>query len=660
MISGLYLPLPILRWTRFALLLATMVLLSTLSAQGQNGAIYSGSTAVSGLHAGWQMGPVALHTERSRSFGAHHLGNTGYGHALTVQSAFKGPWEIELKAGKALVVTDDGALKGWQTEIQSGSVMLNWVWDAAGNRRDAHSRFASITKGFQPFVGVGIAHVDHVMNRDLKDALGRTYHLWSDGTLRDIDEAGDHDGNATVLRRDYIYESDMTNGTYPGGTGRSVAIPAQIGVRMDVSPRIRTRLGIGGWLGLTDNVDDQNSGRMLSGDALATGFFGLGIRLGKLAAKAPAPVSMPGVSMEDAAVLANMDTDGDGVSNLYDRCPGTKGAAVDAFGCPLDTDGDGYADHRDKEVHSPHLDVDAQGVAIERNADGSIISELTAADWDVIRGTVTSDEMTSYAVHVPAPQTGWTQAERQVLMAFSDIKETEIGVKVGTGPDPEAANEAAQTIRSTGLTAAIVAPKVHGPSEQGEAPAGHPHFRVQLGAYRTPDPAALDVIFKDMEVVRFKGEDGLTRVVSTAFDSRGEAEAFQTNLTALGFSGAFITLHGNAASSVLQPLDDSQVERLEQGAQFDPSKVTFMVQLGALKSRMSVDAMNALLDMGSVEHRSSTGWHRYLHGRFVSADEARSALAGIHAAGFPDAFVVGDVAGSIVPASEAEILIRQD
>ena len=57
-----------------------------------------------GIHAGWQMGPAALHTERNRSFGAHHLGNTGYGHALSIQSAWKGPWEFELKASRSVVV----------------------------------------------------------------------------------------------------------------------------------------------------------------------------------------------------------------------------------------------------------------------------------------------------------------------------------------------------------------------------------------------------------------------------------------------------------------------------------------------------------------------------------------------------------------------------
>ena len=65
-----------------------------------------------------------------------------------------------------------------------------------------------MTRGFQPFVGIGIAHVDHLMKQDLKTtSAGATITQGHDGTLRDRAEAGDHDGQAPVLRRDYTYES---------------------------------------------------------------------------------------------------------------------------------------------------------------------------------------------------------------------------------------------------------------------------------------------------------------------------------------------------------------------------------------------------------------------------------------------------------------------
>lgn len=64
-------------------------------------------------------------------------------------------------------------------------------------------------------------------------------------------------------------------------------------------------------------------------------FFGETVRAG-----APAPKVEPKKEVKDS--------DGDGVLDADDRCPGTPaGAAVDAYGCALDSDGDGVADYKD-------------------------------------------------------------------------------------------------------------------------------------------------------------------------------------------------------------------------------------------------------------------------------------------------------------------------
>ena len=644
--------------------LLSLALALPMLALGQSSPSDSNNGAA-GIHAGWQMGPVALHTERHRSYGTHNLGNTGYGQALTVQTVWNGPWEIEMKAGRSAVIMDDGAMRGWKTEVQSGSVMVNWVWQAAGNRQDAHTRSVSVGKGFQPFVGIGIAHVDHWMKQDLEDAEGRRYHLWSDGTLRDRDEAGDHAGNATVLRRDYTYESNMSDLQDQSASGRSLAIPAQIGVRLDVSPRVRARMGIGGWLGLTDAVDDQVSGRTFSGDALASGFFGLGIRLGKLSPKPKAPPAGSYYSRRDAALLAAMDTDADGISNLLDRCPGTeRGVEVNGHGCPIDSDGDGYADYKDDEPNSPHIRVNARGVAIGSSADDVTTDK---SGWDVISGTVTSDDRTNYTLNIPTPEQGWTTAEQQTLLAFKHLTESSEGVSVDVGVDPLAADLAAQTVREAGLEAELVAPETVAavasdtPALKTSVVNGEtPHYRVQLGAYNTPDPAALSTTFEGIDVVRLKGEDGMLRVFSRSFEQRQDADQYKTQLTEMGFTGAFVT-----GSSVVEEGPETGNEPAPGTAataqpQFDERMISFRIQLGAMKTEVSVEAMDDLLEIGNVEHRSTTGWHRYLHGNFASASAARAALPALKSAGFEDAFIVGDVSGRIVPLAEAEILLRQD
>lgn len=57
------------------------------------------------------------------------------------------------------------------------------------------------------------------------------------------------------------------------------------------------------------------------------------------------------------------DSDGDGVGDAYDECPGTpKGVRVDSRGCSLDSDGDGVFDYADKCPNTPAgVAVDADG-----------------------------------------------------------------------------------------------------------------------------------------------------------------------------------------------------------------------------------------------------------------------------------------------------------
>ena len=66
------------------------------------------------------------------------------------------------------------------------------------------------------------------------------------------------------------------------------------------------------------------------------------------------------------------DTDGDGVSDKNDKCPGTPvGVKVDVNGCPLDTDADGVADYLDKCPNTPAgARVDSNGCPVDSDGDG--------------------------------------------------------------------------------------------------------------------------------------------------------------------------------------------------------------------------------------------------------------------------------------------------
>ena len=74
---------------------------------------------------------------------------------------------------------------------------------------------------------------------------------------------------------------------------------------------------------------------------------------------------------EPAAVI-DPDSDGDGVPDSRDMCPGTPaGAKVNSNGCPLDSDGDGVADYLDKCPGTPlGTPVDSTGCPLDSDGDG--------------------------------------------------------------------------------------------------------------------------------------------------------------------------------------------------------------------------------------------------------------------------------------------------
>jgi OOP family OmpA-OmpF porin len=91
--------------------------------------------------------------------------------------------------------------------------------------------------------------------------------------------------------------------------------------------------------------------------------IGFGYRFGGTPAHSvPAPVVPTPVT--SAPVL---DSDGDGVPDDLDRCPGTPaGVKVDAAGCPLDSDHDGVPDYLDRCPGTPvGLKVDAVGCEVQ-------------------------------------------------------------------------------------------------------------------------------------------------------------------------------------------------------------------------------------------------------------------------------------------------------
>ncbi|MEJ2535413.1 MAG: NnrU family protein [Gammaproteobacteria bacterium] len=131
----------------------------------------------------------------------------------------------------------------------------------------------------------------------------------------------------------------------------------------------------GGAIGATDDSDAAATGALIGG-AVGAIFCGNrdsdgdGVKDGR----DKCPGTPPGTAVDEFGCA--LDDDGDGVPNSEDRCPGTPaGVKVDATGCEPDSDGDGVPDRLDKCPNTPAgAKVDANGCELDSDGDGVVDS----------------------------------------------------------------------------------------------------------------------------------------------------------------------------------------------------------------------------------------------------------------------------------------------
>jgi OOP family OmpA-OmpF porin len=94
------------------------------------------------------------------------------------------------------------------------------------------------------------------------------------------------------------------------------------------------------------------------------------------------PGTPAGTPVDSSGCPLPQDDDGDGVTNDIDKCPGTPaGAKVDASGCELDSDGDGVGDGRDQCPNTPAgAKVDERGCELDSDGDGVVDSQDKCPD----------------------------------------------------------------------------------------------------------------------------------------------------------------------------------------------------------------------------------------------------------------------------------------
>ncbi len=349
-----------------------------------------------GISAGFQniFGDV---TSRMPWKGTGALNSLGFGASLRKAWGYATSWRLQYNFQNAQGIDYRARYAGstagssWSAYAPGTAVFSNYKYTGheitlqiVGALNNINFHRAKNTASLYGFVGAGaLLHKTTVITTDASGALldPANTHGVMDKTQQDayretLKAAKD---KAVIYRRN----NQTGNGNSKNDTTKdfrlSPVLVGGVGVQFKLGNRVSLQIEDKvSWTGL-DYLDatEADPGMLKSNgdkDIINYGSVGLGFNLGS-AKKSVAPlwwVNPMDHIYNELATPRHMklpdpvlpDTDGDGVTDQFDKCPDTPaGVAVDTHGCPLDTDGDGVPDYRDKQLITP---TECQPV----NADG--------------------------------------------------------------------------------------------------------------------------------------------------------------------------------------------------------------------------------------------------------------------------------------------------
>ena len=108
-------------------------------------------------------------------------------------------------------------LKGKLSEnIRSNIVAENLNFESSFTKLSTNfilnsDHYLNTKSNISPYLSLGAGLFIFDSYTDLLDADNRSYNYWSDGTIRDLAESDTNSSNASMLYRDYNYETALEN-----------------------------------------------------------------------------------------------------------------------------------------------------------------------------------------------------------------------------------------------------------------------------------------------------------------------------------------------------------------------------------------------------------------------------------------------------------------
>ena len=581
-----------------------------------------------------------------------------------------------------------------------------------------------------PYVNLGIESMEFLSKTDLRDVNGNYYNYWSDGTIRDLAENDPNANSAVEIYRDYSYESDIREQNLDGFgqyAERTWGVPIEFGANFHTGKRIRIRVGSSMHFTFSDLLDgvthqsvDSRAGNDKKDKILYT-HFALTYDL-TLPKKNERPAEIPAVDPLELYRQDTLDSDGDLVVDLADRCANTPMEArpIDEFGCPVDVDKDGVPDYRDEQLSTPDSSIAKEnGVAFTTDDFQTMYriyydSVGEFSEWNETKRKWGSDPRSVQSFNQIVKDT----SEQQLFIVLgSDVigtsandlykelsnknfKIIERGDSVlyvigGFDTQEDLADEISNLqnddidvqgvleaeTNSEGEITGDVSPvdefdnsefdNSETPSENNDineaTPSSEILYRVQVGAFSRK--LSLNV-FKELEnVVYVKGDDNLYRYFTGAFSDKSAAAMHKVNMSTNGYNGSFIVAFKDGERISLADAgfevnpdfdDDVEMDTVATANAVNAALISFRVQVGAYMEKIPTDVLDMYLEIGNVypKRDPASGLTKYFIGQFSDYQEATNYKLELIDRGIVDSFVVGEFKGNIITAVEALGLIN--
>lgn len=503
---------------------------------------------------------------------------------------------------------------------------------------------------------------------------------------------------------------------------RSWSVPVGAGVQFLIGERVKFKIGTSyhfTFTDLVDNVTDESEGSR-KGDSKNDRFlytsFSLNYDLFRDEPKKKGKPEVIEPDEDDGPLVLDMtDLDNDGVRDFADNCLNTPpGVPVDEKGCPFDKDIDYVPDYRDDEKPTPRgnfvnekgvtlTDADLEmmylrymdstgiyhggfekvdreeiggGIAgVVKNGNGKPKQNLT---YFVIIGSekkqIGANDLYKYLSQKDFKQMESGDTIYYVLGDFNTLTEAlakqkdleNKGIKTdGVGQNNEEKNTNDKLTNEQ--INQIVKNEQNQNNNSTTTNSSDVLFRVQIGAY---DKKLSPKIFKNVpDLIYITGEDGITRYYSGSFNKLDDAAGRKIDMLSNGFESAFIVAYKDGKRIPLSEagahmVNENETENINNNevveTHVNAKNVRFKVQIGAFKNDIPANVLDVFLTLGKVQlKRTDTGLTIYLVGDESGMEAADQLKNKMIEAGIKDAFVVGEFNGSVIPASEALLLLNK-